>query len=642
MPDLPAMSSFDLSDPTSYAAPPLECDLVMKGGITSGLVYPLAAARLATRYRFRNVGGASAGAIAAGLTAAAEYRRRHAQATGAGRTGDHGAGFTRLVTIPQVLGTKLSTLFLPATSLRRPYQALTAWIEPGWNTARKLWSTLTHVVAGAPLVVIGLTLLLLVPGLAVALAVQGWAVDAGGWSRAVWSLLVWLPGALLIALAAGAVVLIRRTLAELPRNGYGFCRGLADAGTRPTDPPLTQWLTDWLDKVAGLGPGDGPLTFGHLYGEDASAVFRELGLDEARAPTSPLRRRAFTPDIDLQMMTTCLTFSRPYVFPFRTKVFFYCPDCWEHYFPANVLQQLRNTSNPPPAVTQSSGTQQLPIDLHCVHHRSTEVRMLPSVPDIPVVVGVRMSLSFPILLSAVPFQAVDYNRADGKRGLIEVWFSDGGLASNFPIHFFDALLPSRPTFGINLADPHPDHPDRLVHRPRGNASGLTPRAHAFDSVFGFLGAVYATMHDWVDGMALPAPGFRDRIVDLRTAAGEGGMNLKMTGATIESLGRRGDDAANEFEDFDFDNHRWVRYRTAMGGLSETLDGLLEARPGYDAFLAAGYDDSYPFGSQRARQADLTATRELLDTAQSWADAGYPATAGPLPRPRPQVRAVMRQ
>ena len=42
-----------------------ECDVVMKGGITSGIVYPRAIARLAAHYRLRSVGGASAGAIAA-------------------------------------------------------------------------------------------------------------------------------------------------------------------------------------------------------------------------------------------------------------------------------------------------------------------------------------------------------------------------------------------------------------------------------------------------------------------------------------------------------------------------------------------------------------------------------------------------
>ena len=34
--------------------------------------------------------------------------------------------------------------------------------------------------------------------------------------------------------------------------------------------------------------------------------------------------------------------------------------------------------------------------------------------------------------------------------LVPQWFSDGGIASNFPIHFFDSWLPDRPTFGITL------------------------------------------------------------------------------------------------------------------------------------------------------------------------------------------------
>jgi hypothetical protein len=51
-----------------------ECDLVMKGGITSGVVYPSAIRKIAGRYRFRNLGGASAGAIAAVAAAACEYR----------------------------------------------------------------------------------------------------------------------------------------------------------------------------------------------------------------------------------------------------------------------------------------------------------------------------------------------------------------------------------------------------------------------------------------------------------------------------------------------------------------------------------------------------------------------------------------
>jgi hypothetical protein len=47
----------------------------MKGGITSGVVYPTAGVELAARYTLKSIGGTSAGAIAAGFFAAAERRR---------------------------------------------------------------------------------------------------------------------------------------------------------------------------------------------------------------------------------------------------------------------------------------------------------------------------------------------------------------------------------------------------------------------------------------------------------------------------------------------------------------------------------------------------------------------------------------
>ncbi|HZX67238.1 MAG TPA: patatin-like phospholipase family protein, partial [Candidatus Elarobacter sp.] len=51
------------------------CDIVMKGGITSGVVYPAAVVEISKKFVFKNIGGTSAGAIAAALTAAAERRR---------------------------------------------------------------------------------------------------------------------------------------------------------------------------------------------------------------------------------------------------------------------------------------------------------------------------------------------------------------------------------------------------------------------------------------------------------------------------------------------------------------------------------------------------------------------------------------
>src|SRR6478609_2717303 len=59
-----------------------ECDLVMKGGITSGVVYPLAACELARTRKFVNIGGSSAGAIAACMVAAAECGRDTAASSG--------------------------------------------------------------------------------------------------------------------------------------------------------------------------------------------------------------------------------------------------------------------------------------------------------------------------------------------------------------------------------------------------------------------------------------------------------------------------------------------------------------------------------------------------------------------------------
>ena len=67
----------DPSDnPTARPQKLLECDIVMAGGVTSGIIYPGAVAMIARRYSFQSIGGTSVGAIAAAVTAAAEYGRR--------------------------------------------------------------------------------------------------------------------------------------------------------------------------------------------------------------------------------------------------------------------------------------------------------------------------------------------------------------------------------------------------------------------------------------------------------------------------------------------------------------------------------------------------------------------------------------
>ena len=52
------------------------CDLVMKGGITSGVVFPRAIEELSESYDFKQIAGTSAGAIAAVMPAAAAVWKR--------------------------------------------------------------------------------------------------------------------------------------------------------------------------------------------------------------------------------------------------------------------------------------------------------------------------------------------------------------------------------------------------------------------------------------------------------------------------------------------------------------------------------------------------------------------------------------
>jgi len=94
-----------------FANPAAVCDVIMKGGITSGVVYPLALTELARQFRFSQVGGTSAGAIAASAAAAAEYGR-HAP----------GGGFVLLAKLPAEVGKILFSLFQPIPALKPVFE----------------------------------------------------------------------------------------------------------------------------------------------------------------------------------------------------------------------------------------------------------------------------------------------------------------------------------------------------------------------------------------------------------------------------------------------------------------------------------------------------------------------------------------
>jgi hypothetical protein len=149
--------------------------------------------------------------------------------------------------------------------------------------------------------------------------------------------------------------------------------------------------------------------------------------------------------IDLRMITTCLTEGKLYELALNSYRFFYQPHVWETLFPQYVMEALDKA---PPVQPND------PRDLPEYRAEDEEAerqgyRRLPAAARLPVIVATRLSLSFPLLISAIPLATID----DSQRPAIifqRQWFTDGGFCSNFPVHLFDAPLPTRPTFALNL------------------------------------------------------------------------------------------------------------------------------------------------------------------------------------------------
>ena len=217
-----------------------------------------------------------------------------------------------------------------------------------------------------------------------------------------------------IGLVIGAIfAAVKDAGAALSENLYGIVTGSAAVNGRES---LCDWLTDKLDELAGR-PLDGPpLTFGDLWGPDPD-----------------------DPAIVLEMQTTNVTEGRPYRLPQGLgSTFAFDEATFRRIFPKRVVDHLVAVGG---------------------ERREKGLIPLPDARDLPVVVATRMSLSFPILISAVPLHAIDRSmRHPEGTGYEPSWFSDGGITSNFPVSFFDSLLPSRPTFGITLGDFHPRYP----------------------------------------------------------------------------------------------------------------------------------------------------------------------------------------
>lgn len=636
-----------------YSHPVLECDIIMKGGVTSGVIYPWGICELAKTYRFKNVGGTSAGAVAAAAAAAAEYGRA-------------GGGFRELAEMPEWLGeeapggSRLFALFGPDFKTRALYATLTAALGTSglrrWvvQLAALVRFHLPFAVAGSLLGVWCVWLSWLVGGLVGALGLALGVVLA-------------LAGAV-VGAAIGFVV---QAVRVLPRHDFGLCRGF------DRDDPEADQLTAWFDRVLrkAAGTGDEQLTFGMLW----------RGPDGSGTPDKPW--------LQLEMMTTDVTAGMPAKMPWQGREFFFDPDEMRGYFPNDVVQHMIDN---PPSLDDLGPKER---SLYELQRRQVLPKLpLPEAAELPVVVAARLSLSFPILICAVPLYAIDWGRSanqDAKRaasdwlkehpeasgdelfeamelrvGVTKHWFSDGGFCSNFPLHLFDAPLPSRPTFAINLRGFHPDNPNprteaEKVFLPTTNREGMR-RWHydvgeqGWKGFASFIGALGKTMQNWQDNSQVPLAGFRDRIVHLSLSGQEGGLNLKMDETKVRTLAQRGQLGAvalvKQFAGDEpggrptpgWENHRWIRYRVA---LVETKDWLSRYAvrfnapssahtPGYREVTAAdapqdAHGSPWP-EKPAAREAAAKASADLADFGSRWPEPTIKLGEN-APKTRPRVR-----
>jgi predicted acylesterase/phospholipase RssA len=548
------------------------CDVVMKGGITSGVVYPLAIAKLAEWFVFKNIGGTSAGAIAAAATAAAELTR------GSG-------GFERLAQLPKFLteeapdgsGSNLFAFFQPQRSTARLFRLCVAGLGGGWKACLSICARL--LLEFWPAILLGA-----VP--AIAFLSFAWFRSLG----AFWLVcdivgIFLLVTGVLLALGIHLLTVVTRAL---PQNFYGLCTGMTDdfATTDNNIPrgrgkPLTFWLTEYLNAFVGRTAAEQPLTFGELWGKDSND----------------------SPRVDLEMMTTCLTHGRPYRLPFRDdgevreNRFYFCLNEFRQLFPKSVVDWM----------IENPRKLKHPSEKECIRRETLKkdgFYPLPEPAALPVVVAVRMSLSFPMLLSAVPLY--DFDRSRDPEGMEpeRCWFSDGGVCSNFPLHFFDSPFPRWPTLSIDLRQTAPGTSTNEFLKPqmvKTNSEGIQENWNRFEFVekvdqktskvvsqeksglrklTGFAGAFITTMQNWSDNSLSRLPGYRDRICPVPLSKDEGGLNLNMPKQRIDALTARGSAAGEELIarfsiaptelQMNWNNHRWIRMRSSLASLETIL------------------------------------------------------------------------
>jgi predicted acylesterase/phospholipase RssA len=643
-------------------APPVDryCDLVLTGGVTDGVVYPWAVMELARHYRFRSIGGTSVGALAAALTAAAEYARRYGSLS----------GFNEVINkLPEKLGEdvngnpRLFTLFQPQRSTRRlfklfvgffSHQEITADGSPAGSFEARIarpvrkwfWDGWVGRYVIPPLsayrlfALIGLCAGSLVGAAAIAGFIH-WFVGARSLGTytvlglaAVGGLITLILVLFLVILFVVALVVlgvVRDLIRGLVPNGFGICTGGRVDGAPSDEQSLIEWLHTGVQLSAGKRL-DEPLTFKDLW--DAPGGPHERPMPPASLPRKPR-------SIDLRMVTTNLTQGRLYGLPLDddTSQLYFRIEELEPFFPQQVIQHLLTHSKAAPDVI-GKGLRELPRG------------------ELPVVVAARLSLSVPILFSAVPLWAVE-RRPEQPDRLGKCLFSDGAICSDFPIHLFDAAIPMWPTFGISIESATgPKEVWLPQHDPQGLEEVWNPGVSLTD--FGL--SVIDSALNWNDKGSARMPGVRDRVVHLYLGK-QSGLNLRLSADRILDLagkyglpgaqalvrrfiGNSGTDPAEGWKE-----HRWIRLNTLLTALRERVAALTAAAERADYAIPmsrqiraakhhrplAGNDPGgNALGDPQAKDlADLLSALEALES--SFANAVIRQSYVPKPAPNLRIR-----
>ena len=350
--------------------PERQCDIVMKGGITSGVVYPHAVCELAGAYRLKNVGGTSAGAIAAAAAAAAEYGRE----TWRLRPARAAAALDR--------------------HRRQPGLAVPA----AEGHPRCLQDGAGGRGARAPQAVLGR--------------------PCGAVRLPLWALLGALPG---VGLGVPRRDRRRATSRRCSwrcswrhRARGGRSRACRDAAREAPAHPCR--AGQQVRALLGHGGSRTARQAGaHAVARRADRRPRRPWLGGARAPAHLRRplggaggRSAAEADpaepwMRLEMMTTNVTNRRAERLPWASREYFFDPRRDAGPLP-RARGALARGASPvaPDARPRSAGSGS------CMRGLLWPLRPLPEAADLPVLVATRMSLSFPVLLSAVPLRRVDW------------------------------------------------------------------------------------------------------------------------------------------------------------------------------------------------------------------------------------------